>query len=173
MADQNLTIFQRLTKIFGFQGQVPQPPSFNFSKEELLRTDDPAVFEKEKLQRQQSQYLFDKWTKLDNSLYNQSVYYEPNRIAAYYDFESMEFTPEVSAALDIYAEESTTVSEKGHILEIYSESKRVKNILIDLFENKLDRKLELLHLYLKQIKLMENQYFWLEKILPNDPMCSF
>ena len=138
MADQNLTIFQRLTKIFGFQGQVPQPPSFNFSKEELLRTDDPAVFEKEKLQRQQSQYLFDKWTKLDNSLYNQSVYYEPNRIAAYYDFESMEFTPEVSAALDIYAEESTTVSEKGHILEIYSESKRVKNILIDLFENKLD-----------------------------------
>lgn len=137
MADQNLTIFQRLTKVFGFGGQ-PQAPSFNFSKEELLRTDDPSKFEKEKLERQQSQYLFDKWTKLDNSLYNQSVYYEPNRIAAYYDFESMEFTPEVSAALDIYAEESTTMSEKGFILNVYSESKRVKNILIDLFENKLD-----------------------------------
>ena len=138
MADQNLTIFQRLTKIFGYQGQTPQPPSFNFSKEELLTTNDPIEYERERLKLQQSQYLFDKWAKVDNSMYNQSVYYEPNRIAAYYDFESMEFTPEVSAALDIYAEESTTMSEKGYILNIYSESKRVKNILIDLFENKLD-----------------------------------
>jgi hypothetical protein len=95
-------------------------------------------YERERLKLQQSQYLFDKWAKVDNSMYNQSVYYEPNRIAAYYDFESMEFTPEVSAALDIYAEESTTMSEKGFILNVYSESKRVKNILIDLFENKLD-----------------------------------
>jgi hypothetical protein len=50
----------------------------------------------------------------------------------------MEFTPEISAALDIYSEESTTLSEKGDILTIYSESKRVKNILTDLFENILD-----------------------------------
>jgi hypothetical protein len=50
----------------------------------------------------------------------------------------MEFTPEISAALDIYAEESTTLSEKGEILTIYSESDRVKNILTDLFINKLD-----------------------------------
>ena len=43
------------------------------------------------LQAQQSQYIADKWAKLDQSLYNQSVYYEPNRLAAYYDYESMEF----------------------------------------------------------------------------------
>jgi hypothetical protein len=122
MANNDLTIFQRLTKIFGFDNSpVNNQPSFNFSKEELLKTGDPVEFEKAKLQGQQSQYLFDKWAKLDNSLYNQSVYYEPNRLAAYYDYESMEFTPEISAALDIYAEESTTVSEKGHILTIYSE----------------------------------------------------
>ena len=139
MANQDLTVFQKLTKIFGFQNKGEQsPPSFNFSREELLKTDDPVEFEKARLQAQQSQYLFDKWAKLDNSLYNQSVYYEPNRLAAYYDYESMEFTPEVSAALDIYAEESTTVSEKGYILNVYSESKRVKNVLIDLFENRLD-----------------------------------
>ena len=77
-------------------------------------------------------------SKLDQSLYNQSVYYEPNRLAAYYDYESMEFTPEVSAALDIYAEESTTMSEKGDILTIYSDSDRVKSILTDLFHTKLD-----------------------------------
>ena len=138
MANNDLTIFQRLTKIFGFDNSPVNNPSFNFSREELLRTDDPVEFEKQKLQAQQSQYLHDKWAKLDNSLYNQSVYYEPNRLAAYYDFESMEFTPEISAALDIYSEESTTVSEKGTILTIYSESNRVKNILTDLFENRLD-----------------------------------
>jgi hypothetical protein len=139
MANQDLTIFQKLTQIFGWQGRTQQmPPSFNFSREELLKTDDPVEFEKAKLQAQQSQFLFDKWAKLDNSLYNQSVYYEPNRLAAYYDYESMEFTPEVSAALDIYAEESTTMSEKGHILNVYSESNRVKSVLIDLFENQLD-----------------------------------
>lgn len=140
--NQNLTVFQKLTKMFGFVGQSrPEPdanPSFNFSKDELLRATSREEFNKELLQTQQSQYIADKWAKLDQSLYNQSVYYEPNRLAAYYDYESMEFTPEISAALDIYAEESTTMSEKGDILTIYSESKRVKTILEDLFNNKLD-----------------------------------
>ena len=140
MADQNLTVFQKLTRMFGFPGQTrpEQAPSFNFNKDELLKTDSREEYEKAMLQAQQSQYIADKWTKLDQSLYNQSVYYEPNRLAAYYDYESMEFTPEISAALDIYAEESTTLSEKGEILTIYSESDRVKGILEDLFHNKLD-----------------------------------
>ncbi len=140
MAEQNLTVFQKLTQMFGFPGQSPkeETPSFNFNKDELLKTDSREEFEKSMLQAQQSQYIADKWAKLDNSLYNQSVYYEPNRLAAYYDYESMEFTPEISAALDIYAEESTTMSEKGEILTIYSESDRVKGALEDLFLNKLD-----------------------------------
>ena len=140
MANQNLTVFQKLTKMFGYPGkpQVTQAPSFNFSKDELLKTDNKEDYVKAMLQAQQSQYIADKWTKLDQSLYNQSVYYEPNRMAAYYDYESMEFTPEVSAALDIYAEESTTMSEKGEILTIYSESDRIKSILQDLFHTKMD-----------------------------------
>lgn len=142
MADQNITVFQKLTKMFGFVGQErntqPENPSFNFSKEELLKTSSKEEYDKALLQSQQSQYIADKWAKLDQSLYNQSVYYEPNRLAAYYDYESMEFTPEISAALDIYAEETTTPSEKGEILTIYSESDRVKSILVDLFNNKLD-----------------------------------
>ena len=50
----------------------------------------------------------------------------------------MEFTPEISAALDIYAEECTTPSEKGYMLSIFSESSRIKSILGDLFNNTLD-----------------------------------
>jgi hypothetical protein len=140
MANQNLTAFQKLTKMFGFPGQSrpDDSPTFNFSKDELLKTDNREDYEKALLQAQQSSYIADKWTKLDQSLYNQSVYYEPNRLAAYYDYESMEFTPEISAALDIYAEESTTMSEKGEILTIFSESTRIKGILDDLFNNVLD-----------------------------------
>jgi len=139
MAKKELTVYQQLTKVFGFQSEKPTPPKqYRFDKDQLLKTDSKEEYEKQLLQQQQSQYIADKWTKLDQSLYNQSVYYEPNRLAAYYDYESMEFTPEISAALDIYSEESTTLSEKGQILTIYSESKRVKNILEDLFYNVLD-----------------------------------
>lgn len=139
MAKQNLTVYQRLTKVFGFQAEKPStPPQYKFDRDTLLKTDSREDFEREMLQQQQTQYVADKWAKLDQSLYNQSVYYEPNRLAAYYDYESMEFTPEISAALDIYSEESTTMSEKGQILTVYSESKRVRNILEDLFNNVLD-----------------------------------
>lgn len=138
--NNNLTVFQKLTKMFGFpnQSRPEDKPNFKFNKDQILKADSREDYEKALLQAQQSQYIADKWTKLDQSLYNQSVYYEPNRLAAYYDYESMEFTPEISAALDIYAEESTTLSEKGHILTIYSESDRVRGVLEDLFENKLD-----------------------------------
>lgn len=136
------TIFQRLGGLFGgTQDATPlsdPTPTYNFDKNELLRTNDKAEFEKEKLQAQQALYLNNQWQKVDSELYQKAIYHEPNRLAAYYDYESMEFTPEISAALDIYAEEATTMSEQGYLLSIYSESKRVKSILGDLFNNILD-----------------------------------
>jgi hypothetical protein len=50
----------------------------------------------------------------------------------------MEYTPEISAALDIYGEESTTVNQDGQMVQIYSDSQRIKSILTDLFNNALD-----------------------------------
>tara|TARA_R100000664_G_scaffold207_2_gene515 strand:+ start:19824 stop:21659 length:1836 start_codon:yes stop_codon:yes gene_type:complete len=140
MADK-LTIFQRLSKLFGPEGPRVDRPSFQqykFDKKDLLKTTSKAEFDQEKLQIQQTLYLANQWTKIDNELYTQSIYYEPTRLASYYDYESMEFTPEISAALDIFAEESTTPSEEGYILTLYSESARIKSILADLFNNILD-----------------------------------
>ena len=140
MATDNKTVFQRLTHMFGYPGKTKpeEAPSYNFNKDEILKTNSREEYEKALLQAQQSEYIADKWAKLDQSLYNQSVYYEPNRMSAYYDYESMEFTPEISAALDIYAEESTTLSEKGELITIFSESTRIKDVLTDLFKNRLD-----------------------------------
>ena len=139
MADKNLTVWQRLSKAFGPNAQLDQDyPTFKFDKKELLRTQDKGEYEREKLQAQQTFYLSNQWAKIENNLYSQAVYYEPTRLASTYDYESMEYTPEISAALDIYAEECTTTNEDGFILQIYSESKRIKGILADLFNNTLD-----------------------------------
>ena len=137
--NQNLTIWQRLSKTFGPNSLLNQDyPTYKLDKKELLKTPNKQEYEREKLEAQQSMYLSGQWAKIENNLYTQAIYYEPTRLAAFYDYESMEFTPEISTALDIYAEESTTPNQDGFILQIYSESKRVKGILADLFNNVLD-----------------------------------
>ncbi len=113
-------------------------PTYQFDKKELLRTTDPQEYAKQKLQAQQTFFITQQWAKIENNLYSQAVYYEPTRLASYYDYESMEYTPEISAALDTYAEESTTVDEDGYMLQIYSDSTRIKAVLGDLFNNALD-----------------------------------
>ena len=139
MAENNLTVWQRLGKAFGPNSLLGQDyPTFKFDKKELLRTQDKAEYEREKLQAQQSYYIANQWAKVENNLYSQAIYYEPTRLSATYDYESMEYTPEIAAALDIYSEESTTVNEDGFMLQIYSESKRIKSVLADLFNNTLD-----------------------------------
>jgi len=136
---QNLTVWQRLSKTFGPNSLLNQDyPTFKFDKKELLRTKSKQEYESEKLQAQQTYYLTNQWAKVENNLYSQAIYYEPSRLSAQYDYESMEYTPEISAALDIYAEECTTTNEDGFILQIYSESKRIKGVLADLFNNNLD-----------------------------------
>ena len=139
MAKEKLTVWQRLNKTFGPSSNLDQQsPVFKFDKTQLLKTTDKTEYEKEKLEAQQTLYIGKQWQKVESNLYQQAVYYEPTRMASYYDYESMEYTPEISAALDIYSEESTTPDQDGYILKIYSESKRIKQILVDLFINKLD-----------------------------------
>ena len=137
--EKNLTVWQRLTHAFGPNALLNQDyPTYSFDRKELLKTKSKQEYDKELLQAQQTYYLANQWTKIESNLYTQAVYYEPTRLASFYDYESMEYTPEISAALDIYTEESTTVDQNGFMLQIYSESKRIKGILLDLFLNVLD-----------------------------------
>jgi len=136
-----LTIYQKLGKVFGAGG--PSAPKntfqqFKANSDEILRTNNKGEFDTKQLELQQAMYMANQWQSVDNELYTKSIYYEPTRLASYYDYESMEFTPEISAALDIYAEECSTPSEQGHTISIYSESARIKGILADLFNNILD-----------------------------------
>ena len=140
--NKNLTVFQRLGQILGpdaaTKKQAQQTQQYNIGKGELLKTDNKAEFEQAKLQAQQSKYLGQVWKKVESGLFQQSMNYETTRIGSYSDFEAMEFYPTIAAALDVMMEESTTLNDKGKMMNIYSDSKRVKSILEDLFFNRLD-----------------------------------
>lgn len=146
MAKQNLTIFQKLGQILGPDGikqkqQTPaqtQPQRYNIGNDVLLKTDDKKAYELAKLQAQQNKYLGQVWKKVEHGLFQQAVNYETTRIGSYSDFEAMEFYPEIAAALDIMMEESTTLNSDGRMVNVYSDSKRVKGIIEDLIFNRLD-----------------------------------
>ena len=90
MANQNnLTIYQRLNKVLN--GSDTEQTKFVINRE-LLKDLDPQSYEREKLEAQQSLFLQGLWKKIDNELYQKAVFYEPTRIASYYDFEAMEFS---------------------------------------------------------------------------------
>ena len=73
--NQNLTVWQRLSKTFGPNSTLGQDqPDYKLDKKEILKTQDKNEYEKLKLQGQQSLYLSSNWTKVENNLYTQAVY---------------------------------------------------------------------------------------------------
>jgi hypothetical protein len=145
MADnKNLTIFQKLGQVLNpnnvkqTQRQAQPTQRFNIGSGDLLKTDNKSEYDVAKLQAQQNKYLGQVWKKVESGLFQQSINYETTRIGSYSDFEAMEFYPTIAAALDIMMEESTTLNDQGRMMNIYSDSKRVKGILEDLFFNRLD-----------------------------------
>tara|TARA_R110000796_G_scaffold11198_5_gene37387 strand:+ start:12582 stop:14555 length:1974 start_codon:yes stop_codon:yes gene_type:complete len=144
MADRRkrqLTIFQKLNNVFGREGlnqHVKRANKYSMGSTEIIKTQSKEEFETVKLQAQQQKYLSNAWSKVDGELYQQAIHYETTRVGSYSDFETMDFYPEIAAALDIFMEESTTPNDNGKIINVYSDSKRVKRILEDLFINRLD-----------------------------------
>jgi uncharacterized membrane protein YgcG len=135
------TVFQRLNTIFGPEGvrqnQITSN-KYSMSNDILLKTQSKEEYDSVKLQNQQNKYLRNVWKKVDGELFQQSIHYETTRIGSYTDFESMEFYPEISATLDVIMEEATTTNNFGKILNVYSDSNRIKGVLEDLFFNRLD-----------------------------------
>ena len=141
MAKKKLTVFQKLNNIFGPTGvksSINQANRYSIDNETMFKTTDKSEFETARLQAQQNKYVSGLWRKVDNEMFQKTIHYETTRIGSYSDFESMEHYPEIAATLDIMREESTTVNDKGRVLNIFSNSKRVKTILEDLFFNRLD-----------------------------------
>jgi len=86
----------------------------------------------------QQEYLDWQVNKIAHNLYQRTLYFDTDRISAYQDFRAMDMSPEIAAALNIIRDECLTRNEKGNILEIYSENSRVKEVLKDLFNKRLN-----------------------------------
>jgi hypothetical protein len=86
----------------------------------------------------QQQFLDWQVNKISHNLYTRSIYFDTDRITAYQDFRAMDMSPEIAAALNIIRDECLTRNERGNILDIYSENDRIKDLLKDLFSNRLN-----------------------------------
>ncbi len=77
----------------------------------------------------------DLFKKNHSDVYNSTIsaYGSYDRMARYSDFSEMESTPELSSALDVYAEETVSADSHGKVLHIYSENRKVKQLLENLF----------------------------------------
>ena len=121
MANRNKSLFQRLTQLFRAGPVVRRrvkdfsgPPSASSALEIFRRA--------------------------HNDVYNStlSAYGQYDRMSRYSDFSEMESTPEIASALDIYAEETVSSDEKGQVLHIYSENRKVQELLETLFYDTLN-----------------------------------
>lgn len=145
MAKNKLTVFQTLERALrnnftSDQGIKPHINSYDMSGANAVvyKTKDKDDYEKAKLELQQNKYLKDRWVKANVDLSVTAFAGLTNVKLMYRDADLMDSFPEIGAALDIYAEESSLLGDKGQVVNVYSKSDRIKAILEDLFVNRLN-----------------------------------
>lgn len=142
MAEQKLTIFQRLQKVLSNDNMQAAFPSNNYSinspSDVIATASSKEDYNKKILQAKQQTLLAKQWVKANYDISSQSLAGLNDVKLMYRDCDLMDSQmPELAAALDIIAEESTFVNDSGCMVNISSRSDRVKNILQDLFVNRL------------------------------------
>lgn len=143
MANKVQTVFQRLENVFNGNGDSRQNinahrNTYDLSNHTVFSTTDKDKYEEKKLEMQQNKYLSDRWVKANSNLSLSAFAGLSNVKLMYRDADLMDAFPEIGAALDIYAEESCLNNQNGQTINVYSSSDRTKNILEDLFVNRLD-----------------------------------
>ena len=144
MAKQKLTVFQKLDKAISGDWTSPSPHNntydFSSSKSDdiVYKTSNKEDYLKTKKELQQNAYLNQRWLKAHSDLSVQAFAGLNNIKLMYRDADLMDSFPEIGAALDILAEESCINNSQNKLLNIYSSSDRIKNVLEELFINRLD-----------------------------------
>ena len=122
MADQSgASLFRRLTTLFRSGPVIKRK----------VRTLDSSI---------KTSSAFESFRKNQSSVYSSamSAYGTYDRMARYSDFSEMEYTPEISSALDIYSEETVASDEHGNVLHVYSENPTIEKLLTELFYDTLN-----------------------------------
>src|ERR1017187_3289161 len=143
--DKKRTVFQELGNalLYGFDKNVEKQQkkvhSYTINNNDtIFKSKDQGEFEKTKTQIKQEKYLANQWVSAGLNLSQTTALVTNNLKLMYRDCDIMDGWPEIGAACDLYAEESNTTNMKGQILNITSNSDRIKKVLDDLFVNRLD-----------------------------------
>ena len=127
MADK--TLFGRLRKLFS-TGVIIRRSGKNLKVVDTRRLQSSGKLETNR--------LVDRYNRLHSPTNAYSVYqpgqgYVPLRTELFNDFEAMDSDSIISAALDIYAEESTLKNESGDVISINSTNENITKTLHNLF----------------------------------------
>ena len=121
MANRDKSLFSRLTTLFR-SGPLVKRRVKDFSGKNT------------------SSSALESFRRAYNDVYNSTIsaYGQFDRMSRYSDFSEMESTPEIASALDIYSEETVSPDDKGEVLHIYSENRKVQELLETLFYDTLN-----------------------------------
>ena len=123
--DKNL--FRRLTDLFKSGPVVKRK----------IRSYDTTVAVADKT-KSSGALLFQKSMAPTYATITANAYNLSERLMRYQDFQEMEYTPEIAAALDIYSDEACAQDDRGKVLHIYSDNEKIKEVLEDMFYNTLN-----------------------------------
>lgn len=143
------TVFQRLTDVVIGTGNgtssapVNTTPVYNIDpvgngSEVIASFSSKEERDNKLLQMKQQRLLAYQWGKIGYETATQQLAGANQVRVMYRDADLMDAWPEIGAALDAISEECTVINDKGKMLNIYSDSERVRAILEDLFVNRLD-----------------------------------
>lgn len=121
------SLFRRLTRLFRSGPVVKRK----------IRALDTSIAVADKT-KSSGTLLFQKSLSPTYATITSNAYNLSERLMRYQDFQEMEYTPEIAAALDIYADETCAQDEKGRVLHIYSDNEKIRELLEDLFYNVLN-----------------------------------
>lgn len=127
MATNRENLFRRLTRLFRSGPVVKRK----------IRALDTAVAVPDKT-KSSGTLLFQKSLAPTYATITANAYNLSERLMRYQDFQEMEYTPEIAAALDIYADEACAQDDKGRVLHVYSDNEKIKEVLEELFYNTLN-----------------------------------
>lgn len=139
---KKLTMYQRIESALTGnwnRGTDVHRNTYGISDKRVFRTTSKEEYDTKKLELAQSKFLAKQWVKTNRNLdIVESFKGKNNLMLMYTDADFMDSSPEISSALDTIAEECCLPNQEGFVINVSSESSRIKKILDDLLQNRLD-----------------------------------
>ena len=133
------TIFQRINSMFSGNGAIVN--NYNVQRANpddiIVKTKDKDEYDTAALQARQQHLLARQWKRAQYDITNRSLASLNEIKLMYREADLMDLFPEIGTALDIITEECNYINDSGCVINITSNSERVKAILQDLFVNRL------------------------------------